>query len=201
MVFSSDAAMISEVKDRLAQFLREGVENADPALDLIGLDGRGPLIVLAEGEEPRPDANSPDFVGLRFQMSEGTGTVEDPAIYQTARVIFSDDDLPGVPCIRITLVGEEEMHRTLTRAISAWKLKLDCLALASEGALTAGAEARSAEDILASYARRMLRAPVAGDALDALGLRELGLVVNEEKSKDELFRNPMTVEFITVQAL
>jgi hypothetical protein len=173
--------IISDVKDNLAAYLREG----DPARGIVGLNGVG-------------DVASNDFDGLRFCLSEGTGTPDDPPLYAKAQVVFQDDDLPGVPCARITLAGgSDDEFDPNGWSLCRWQLRIEVSALSADGALTPGQSARSAEDVLSSWIRRRLRGNKAYGALVERGFERPELRLEGELSRDQWFRNPMIFSFTT----
>ena len=183
-VWEADAELVPALKNALRDYLLGG----DSGRGVVGLNGVG-------------DANEESFVGLRFQMAEGTGVPGDEGYYERARVIFPDDEMPGVPVARVSVERGDQSSASGGDEVLLWDwvFIIDCTATGSDGALTVGEDAKSAEGRLSSWIRRMIVTSKGRDALEARGFLNAKLRVQSEKQKDGVFRNPLQLMFLTAE--
>lgn len=197
--FASDE-IFSEPLERLRRYLLLG----DLSRGVVGLWGTEAGVEAGMAstqpgfdlEAYEPDANAEGFDGLRFVQREGTGVAGDETVYIAPGVIFEDDLEPGGPHLRLELLGSEAGPVV---GSSLWRIRLTSSARVSEGALTAGVDARSAENLLASWARRMLTGESARRVVNARGFWASTLSVEDARNAAGNFSNPLLFSFTAVE--
>ena len=130
----------------------------------------------------------------RFVTRAGTGAPGDETQTDPAKVIFSDDEDPGVPHVVVAYVVAEGALEGYgdDQESSRWRVAVDCKANESQGTVTFGVDSRGADSILSDAVYLLLSD---FEAMHAAGFVDAGAKPGAPEAASIELTNPIQATF------
>lgn len=155
---------------------------------------------LRENHESSEDGNEYSITGLDsgplFKVREGSGAIGDEPVFSAAKVIFPDDEKPGVPFVRIAQVipqgspmpwGEDE-------EVTQWQVTIDCDASEYSDVVTENENPAGADAVLSNAVWSLV---THFEAMGKAGFVNADATTGALDIRGVEFRIPITVTFET----